>query len=171
MNFCMRENKENRKQFYFTANDVSSTENHGDYKEHEPSLICTQFVSVVLWAVILLWRYRGNSIVFMVRGCENLWKLRKNDTSVWRKLYEPEESLRMGGRSRGGWTSGVDDAWSGRSSTCVDVKLHIDQRIRDNRNNFQVKEAYGPTANVLFGCTWKLADCLTTYIEKQDDCV
>jgi hypothetical protein len=38
-----------------------------------------------------------NSKDFVVRGCENEWTLRKNDSSVWRKLCAPEKGLQIGG--------------------------------------------------------------------------
>ena len=35
---------------------------------------------------------------FVVRGCETLWNLQKNDGSVWRQLFESGESVWMGGK-------------------------------------------------------------------------
>jgi hypothetical protein len=81
----------------------------------------TYFVSIVFWVlVIILWHFKsGRSTdkrhqrrtticdsIFVVRGCENWYNLRKYGSSVW-QLNQPDKSLRMGGKIQ----MGDDKCW------------------------------------------------------------
>lgn len=96
--------------------------------------------------------------VFMTRGCENLWKLLKNYSSLWWQLCDPKRSFQSNGRVRGGWTN-IDDmlrlmirliSITETTEESAFIKLHVKWACP---GRIDARMAWGPTEHfVLTKC-------------------
>ena len=94
--------------------------------------------------------------LFVVRGCETFWNLQKNESSVWRQLFEWGESVWWVERFQNGRQNVSDEHWSGRpvSVETETVKQQIEQWIHDCR--WVTIDEIAVELNMCHGCAYSI---------------